>query len=121
MAKRKQTPDVLAEILGGEAANGTVLAVGGETSARAARLAATKQAAAAPQEWEYYVITFQDYKGWRPRYLDGREIKDWMSGPLIHEYLADLGSQGWELAAASAGERMYGNADNHQLYFKRPR
>ena len=55
-----------------------------------------------PEQWEYAIVTFQDYKGWRPRYINGHELKDWMSGPLIHEYLADMGEEAWELAAASA-------------------
>lgn len=118
MAKRKQTPDVLAEILGGEPAGEVNLhAPAGEN--RAARRPAIKHAAAGLPEWEYAVVTFQDYRGWRPRYFDGLELEDWMGGPLVHEYLEQMGEEGWELAAASAGERLYGNADNHQLFFKR--
>lgn len=116
MTKRKQTPDVLAEILGGDTNNGVLTAeLGGPSRGPAAR-----PAAAEPQQWEYKLVTFHDYKGWRPRFLDGHELKDWSAGPLIHEYLQEMGEQGWELAAASAGERLYGSADNHQLYFKRP-
>jgi hypothetical protein len=118
MTKRKQTPDVLAEILGGETTAG-VLAVEGEVEPAQTRR--TRRVDAAPVEWEYTVVTFQDYKGWRPRYLNGRELRDWTSGPLIHEYLEAMGEDGWELAAASAGERLYGSGDNHQLYFKRPK
>jgi hypothetical protein len=110
MSKRKQTPDVLAEILGGEQQeNGEIV--------RAAR--AKKAQASQPAGWEYALVTFQDYKGWRPRFVNGREVRDWMSGPLIHDYLESMAEEGWELAAASAGERLYGSADSHQLYFKR--
>ena len=65
------------------------------------------------------MTTFQDHNGWRLRYLDGREVKGWADGLLIEEALQQLGEEGWELAAASAGERLYGSADKHQLYFKR--
>ena len=112
MAKRKQTPDVLAEILGGETAVAEMRA-----TIRQGRPARPEPESV---QWEYRIVSFQDYKGWRPRYMDGRELKDWTSGPLIHEYLAEMGEQGWELAAASAGERMFGSGDHHQLYFKRP-
>lgn len=117
MAKRKQTPDVLAEILGG---GSTLLESEKEVSAPALRSAGKKTPF--PQQavrLEYVVVTFQDYRGWRPRYYNGRELKDWMNGPLIHDYLAGMGEEGWELAAASSGERLYGNADNHHLYFRR--
>ena len=63
--------------------------------------------------------TFQAHDGWRPRFVDGKQLRDWIEGPLVHEYMAELGAQGWELAAASSGERMYGLADKLQLYFKR--
>lgn len=114
MAKRKQTPDVLADILGGETA---LLEPGATHPAKSAP--ANSGEKKQPQAWDYAIVTFQDYKGWRPRYINGRELKDWMSGSLIHEYLAAMGDEGWELAAASAGERMYGSADHHQLYFRR--
>ena len=120
MSKRRETPDVLAEILGGasfdepapakpDLERGTLRSSSGKTH-RSPRL-----------QWDYVLVTFQDYKGWRPRFINGAEVNDWMGGPLIHEYLEQMGEEGWELTAASAGERLYGNADNHQLYFKRQR
>jgi hypothetical protein len=116
MTKRKQTPDVLAEILGGET-SATLEDEKSQASPRTPLKAAAVQPASL--EWEYRLVSFQDYKGWRPRYQDGRELKDWTSGPLIHEYLRQMAAAGWELAAASAGERLYGTADSHQLYFKK--
>ena len=110
--KRKQTPDVLGEILGG-----SLQAIEAETTLRSGKLQTAGQAGV----WEYTVVSFQEYKGWRPRYINGRELKDWANGPLIHEYLEAMGEDGWELAAASAGERLYGRDDTHQLYFKRPK
>ncbi len=114
MAKRKQTPDVLAEILGGEPA-----LVETQPILQPKPVPAVPGPDVPPDGWEYIVVSFQDYKGWRPRFKNGRELKDWMNGPLLHEYIEVMGAEGWELAAASAGERMFGNADHHQLYFKR--
>lgn len=70
---------------------------------------------------EYVLVTFHDYRGWRPRYINGHELSDWMNNPLIHEYIEKMVDDGWEIAAASAGVRLYGSADNHQIYFRRPR
>jgi hypothetical protein len=67
------------------------------------------------------VVSFQEYKGWRPRYLDGKAIKDWTEGPLMHEYIASMGEQGWELATACSGDKLFGRSDKYQLYFKRPK
>jgi hypothetical protein len=124
MANRKQTPDVLAEVLGGES---TALEI--ENIAPAPRPRAPKATPPQPQapkkekpkkqDWEYLVVSFQDYKGWRPRFANGRELKDWMNGPLIHQYIEKAAGDGWELVAASSGEHLYGNSDSHQLFFKR--
>jgi len=116
MTKRKQTPDVLAEILGGDPTNNFEA---GSTQSASRAKPSKASALAADLEWEYRLVSFQDYKGWRPRYQDGRELRDWTNGPLIHEFLREMGAAGWELAAASAGERLYGTADSHQLFFKK--
>jgi hypothetical protein len=71
--------------------------------------------------WEYVLVTFHDYKGWRPRYINGHELSDWMNNAVIHEYIEQMADDGWQLAAASSGARMYGSADIHQIYFKKPR
>jgi hypothetical protein len=124
MANRKQTPDVLADVLGGES---TTLEL--ENIAPAPRPRTPKAPSPQPQapkkekpkkqDWEYLVVSFQDHKGWRARFENGRELKDWMDGPSIHQYIEQTGEDGWELVAASSGERLYGNSDSHQLYFKR--
>lgn len=100
MTARKQTPNLLAEILGG-----SELPAAAETTQTSV--------------WEYLVISFQDYKGWRARYRNGEELANWTNNPPLHEYLQQLGEQGWELAAASAGEKLYGSSDTRQLYFKK--
>ncbi len=119
MAKRKQTPDVLAELLGGPAAAGN--SDGAAASEAPQTASRRREPEARPAVFEYALVTFQDYRGWRPRFINSYELRDWTNGPLIHEYLEAMGEDGWELAAAGSGERMYGSADLHQLYFKRPK
>jgi hypothetical protein len=67
------------------------------------------------------VVSLSDYHGWRPRFINGQEIDRWMDGPVIHDYLDQLGQEGWELVGANAGKRLYGSSDQYQLFFKRPR
>ena len=132
MSKRKQTPDILAEILDGDApgeeSKGDFLPTQSQPAPASppaspkqavSRRAIEKPLSSRSECWEYRLATFQDHTGWRLRFLDGREVKDWTGGPLIEEALQQMGKEGWELAAASAGERLHGSADKHQLYFKR--
>jgi len=151
MDKHKRTPDLLAEILGGEAAtsgetsDSTILSaqlsipddrapakvrnkiipttkLGShhteETDPKQTRKSPTTKTNPV-KTWEYRLVTFQEHKGWRARFLNGRELKDWTEGELIHSFLQRMGEEGWELVAASGGERMYSSGDRHQLYFKR--
>jgi len=126
MAQRKQTPDVLAEILGGESPAQLEAPVSppprppSRSTAKAAKAPASPRAPAA-RKWEYLLVSFQNYQGWRPRFHNGSELEDWIHGPLIHEHLNKLVEEGWELTAACAGEHIYGSADKYQLYFRRPR
>jgi hypothetical protein len=128
MSTRKKTPDILGEILSSPAPAATELELPPAQSApaRQAQTRSAKPRPLAPQSlvekrrvWEYRVVSFQDYKGWRPRFIDGKEVEDWTSGPALHDYLAEMGQAGWDLAAASSGEHLYGTADRCQLYFKR--
>jgi hypothetical protein len=50
-------------------------------------------------------IVFRDYGGFRPRYVNGEEVKQWKWAPLIHEYLNHLGEQGWELVSVGRQHR----------------
>lgn len=130
-SKRKETPDILAEILNGEVstiAEGVPKNSPVRTAPFVSRLEDRSPAASGqpverktshPVRWEYQVITLHDYHGWRPRYCNGVELANWMDGPQLHIFLAAMGDQGWELVAAAAGERLYGAGDRHQLYFKR--
>ncbi len=142
MVERKQTPDILGEILGnmttadpfienqpraprksaggkGEMEKATVRTVTKKQAQPASKAGVDKKAKASLR-WEYQVISFQEHgKGWKARYRNGVEIDDWMAGPSLTDLLNQMGTEGWELAAASAGERLYGSADRHQVYFKR--
>ncbi len=122
MSSRKQTPDLLGELLG-------------EASPPAAQERSAKQlpsvdppkpltavgtkdkpkpAAAQRPVWEYLELTIHDYRGWRPRSIDGHELRDWKDGPSLLDYLGHLGAEGWEMTGileAGRGER--------KVYFKR--
>ena len=54
-----------------------------------------------PVEWEYREVIFRDYRGWRVRFIDGREPRDWKNGPSLLEYLEQAGQEGWELVSMS--------------------
>ncbi len=136
MSERKQTPDVLADILGNSVPApdpGTSLPIGRITAPPPRRPAAptnrakpeagstAAKAVPAPTTWEYETVSFQDAHGWRPRFVNGQELRDWMFGPLIHDYVNQRSVDGWELAAVASGQSMYGTSDRYQIYFRRPR
>ena len=129
---RNPTPDVLGELLAGpeelpvQAAPVAAAkpAPSKPRSVRAQKKPAAKPAApaeAAPPavRWDYLVVSFADYKGWRPRYINGKEIRNWMQAPVIHDYISQLGEDGWELVGAGGGKALYGSSDHYQLFFKR--
>lgn len=129
MSERKETPDVLANLLG---AAGEPSAPPAESSApapappqkRTSRKPAQAKVApavpapapAAPMQWEYREVVFREFRGWRPRYVDGRERWDWKEAPVILDYLQQAGAEGWELVNV-------GEVHNYQktAYFKRPK
>jgi hypothetical protein len=136
MSERKQTPDVLADILSGPAPApdlGASLPVGRITdlpqrrpAARAPRAKpgaadSAEQPAPTPPTWEYETVSFQEAHGWRPRFINGRELRNWMHGPLLHDYVNQRSTEGWELAAVASGQSMYGTSDRYQIYFRRPK
>ena len=127
MSDRKQTPDVLADILGSGigSAPGEPAPSEPPRSAAPRRPASTKaaepgRAANKAHRWEYLVVSCQHYRGWRPRYESGNELADWTRGPLLPAYLKERGNQGWELVAACSGRPMFGVTDYYQLFFRRP-
>jgi hypothetical protein len=129
MSERKETPDVLSEILGGDIAEPpTSISSSASKPAspkpKRARKTQTSQTGRrqvkSPTKWEYRLVTLQDYKGWRPRFIDGKALENWTEGPLMHEFIDHMGEDGWELVSACSGEKMYALNDKYQLYFKRP-
>jgi hypothetical protein len=141
MAERKETPDVLADVLGADVPVpdlGTTLPIGRITDLPPRRAAPrgpapragkpkpeTGEAAATPAPtpvtWIYQTVSFQDAHGWRPRFVDGLELRNWMAGPLIHDYVNQRSADGWELVAVASGQSMYGTSDRYQIYFRRSR
>ncbi len=111
MANRKQTPDVLGAVLGDPAPIAESPAPKRTTSQP--KKAHTRKSpqrkidtkASTPRQWEYLVVTFYDYGGWKPRFRDGRELSDWKGLPDMPDYINLLGESGWELAGTSNGRR----------------
>ena len=122
MADRKQTPDILGEVLVGEAAvPPPAPAPAPEPPSKPAPprkppVPRSSRRSKAKPQWEYMEIVFRDYGGYRPRYVNGEEQMGWKRAPVIHEYLNQLGEQGWELVGV-------GGRDDRQMpaYFKRPK
>lgn len=121
MASRKETPDVLGEILGGEPAPVQPVPAAppkAEPKPAPKRRAPAKRASRPSkpkrQIWEYQEVIFRDYDGFRPRYVNGEELAGWKDRPTIHEYLNQLGADGWEVAGV-------GSQDNREMpvYLKR--
>jgi hypothetical protein len=63
------------------------------------------------QKWEYLFLESEG--AWNPkvRYVNHEELPNWRDGPPLHEYMNQLGDQGWELV----GFDTYGQA----MVFKR--
>lgn len=101
MSNRKETPDVLAALMGGQAETPQPDAPAAPT--RAPRKARPRPAAPAPLAstvvWEYRTLTLRDFRGWRVRAMDDAELDDWKNGPELRRFLDELGRTGWELAA----------------------
>jgi hypothetical protein len=121
MTERKETPDILGQILGGSAApDQPVTPIG--TVAAPPRSAPRRKSVAKKDDgpkWEYLTLSFQEQQGWRGRYADGEELDHWEKGPLMHELLDALGEAGWELIALTTKDHFYGRADAVQAFFKR--
>lgn len=139
MSERKQTPDILAAILNGEtppsvdfdaqaleratpprrAKQPAKRAAAGKPATPAKVAAQARPGVSAPMRWTYQVLSFQQNHGWRLRFIDGQEVKDWSEAATLAEMLAQMGEQGWELVSACSGEALFGRADKYQLFFKR--
>lgn len=128
MTARKQTPDVLGDLLGGalpdEPADliaATPQRQSRPDTRREAKPRPLAKAESNPPQWEYLVVTFQHYRGWRPRFANGQELQHWTEMPPLPDYLDVLGELGWELSAATSGQTFFGNRDLVQLFFRRTR
>lgn len=113
---RKETPDLLGELLAGSEEPGQA-----PISPLPSPSPMLSQVEPDVVTWEYLLVSFSDYHGWRPRYINGSEIHQWMDAPLIHDYISQMGEDGWELVGATSGKALYGARDYYQLYFKRRR
>ena len=124
MSSRKKTPDVLSEVLG--AAPDSVREAQIASSSRkplptvdtphaTTKSRAKKTRASQSLAWAYREVTIRDYRGWRPRFVDGVEIDGWKDGPLFLDYLTRLGQEGWEMTGIVSSGR-----SEREVYFKRP-
>jgi hypothetical protein len=53
------------------------------------------------QKWRYLFVTcVNSGKGWRPRYVNGQELRNWEEGPFYHVFANQLGDRGWELVSS---------------------
>ena len=71
------------------------------------------------QKWEYLFLTAEKTSGkWFPRFVDGKELDGWDTGPSLYEYSNQIGAKGWELVSVNwqAKEDM----THHRFVFKRP-
>ncbi len=129
---RKRTPNVLAELLSADlppvetppappavTTPATERTVRAPTRPRDPKPQPQSVADTAADAWEVEIVTFQDHRGWRPRFVNGVEVQNWLTGSLVQDYVNQRGADGWELAGATAAGRLYGVSDSLQLYFKR--
>ena len=127
MAPRKETPDVLGAVLNDDSteADPLVQAEALLQKAKSSRQQSSTrrkkqtvrqfEAKSRTRKWEYRTVTFHDYGGWRPRYIDDIQIPGWKQQPQLHQYLNELGEQGWEMSGSSRDGR-----SAIITFFKRP-
>lgn len=124
MSSRKEMPDVLGDILGGvrsypslaDAVEPAAAAAASAGDAAPAQMIAASAAPAPPPAWEYREVIFRDYRGWRTRVVNGRELGDWKQAPTAIEYLEQAGKEGWELVSMSDRHN-----NQKEAYLKRPK
>jgi hypothetical protein len=75
------------------------------------------------QTWEYCFITCKELGGsWKPRYINGKEVKNWQNSEDIYAYSNRLGEIGWELVSVIAESSESGFLTLRlRLTFKRPK
>jgi hypothetical protein len=73
------------------------------------------------KRWEYLIIAYEyGNDAWRPRFARGREMPDWDIGPTSHQFMDQLGEQGWECFDVEIG-REGSEINSYWMYFKRPK
>jgi Domain of unknown function (DUF4177) len=78
------------------------------------------------QKWEYiFIVAGRLNETWKAVIVNGRELKDWKSGPSLYDYINDKGEEGWELVSASFSpiftQTAYVESDDYRLVMKRPK
>lgn len=137
MSERKPTPDILGGLLAGDLAQVSKEAdprsaidirkkvvgegTGSNPRAKSGEQKRTAKRSTAPGggKLEQRVASFQEHRGWRLRYEDGLEVRDWTTGRTMLEYITEMNAAGWEITAASSGQAMFGALDQYQIFFKR--
>ena len=124
MSNRKETPDLLGEILNGPAKSAASAQIEPmaetdpspkPTETRTSSKPKPKTSARKPSSrWEYMEVVFREFHGWRPRYVDGNELADWKEQPEIADFLNQLGQDGWEMVGIVNARRNMRDA-----YFRR--
>lgn len=125
MSSRKETPDVLGQVLSGGEQPPARPKTPKPSARPAARSPRGKKAAPSPVSapgpspvpaaWEYKEVVFREYRGWRVLAVDGQERAGWKDGALLLDYVSELGKAGWEMVSMSDEHRHEKTA-----YFKRP-
>lgn len=74
------------------------------------------------QKWEYLFVGCETHNNdWRPRYVNGQELRDWKRGSSISDFSNQIGAEGWELVNLMTGHNQLGSTTNYRLVFKRPK
>ena len=85
------------------------------------------------QKWEYLFAVAEVHAAWgeeiwRPRWVNGEELREWKRGPTVQQFANQLGQEGWELVQVGpGGDRGYTIATTAAvglsplpMFFKRP-
>ena len=82
--------------------------------------------------WEYLFVRVDETNGvWKPSIVNREELVDWKNGPLVEQFIMNMGDEGWELVSFCPVyvDTRYGpvilyggvKVDWIQVIFKRPK
>lgn len=72
------------------------------------------------QKWEYQFVDCEWHNNdWRPKKVNGQELRDWKRGPSISDFSNQMGTEGWELVNLMTGHNQFGVTQQYRLVFKR--